>query len=147
MAYILNGNIIEQSGTNTSLAGLELITGVNSLSHTNNGLEYTVYDLGTLRLNISGIQTILPDIEMILSNCGVDNVNLAVNVLDGGVLNIGRKLTENGNDTFSSGTAIINTEHNAYYGKGRSVTAQSGGTINWYGGELKLGNGIECELG
>ena len=55
MAFALSGNIITQTGTDTSLAGISAIAGVITTTRVGG---FITYDLGALQLRVSGNLTI-----------------------------------------------------------------------------------------
>lgn len=58
MSFSYANNIITQTGTDNDLSGLGSITGVTTTSYSS---RYSIYDIGTLRLDIEGDLTINPE--------------------------------------------------------------------------------------
>jgi len=151
MAFNLSGDIITQTGTNTSLAGIEDIAGVTL---TNLG-TLLIYDLGTLHFRVNGTQSINATDNgnremMVIGTTGTQDT-IDIIVQNGGTLNIGHRTT--------GGTSAISSERffpsiyekaNHDFGDSRTksepsqanlgatnakgfLVVDAGGTFNWYG--------------
>lgn len=143
-------NIIVQSGTDTSLAGLSGVTGVTV---TTIG-TLIIYDLGTSGLAIDGTLTInsddVSDREMLVAGqAGATQAFTDVDIRSGGVLNVGHRSIQ-GAVQYSSEQNFPSIYEKASIdfgeGNGKAFAAgigdnngkpflavQRAGTLNWYG--------------
>ena len=130
MSFSLTGEVITQSGTDTSLSGLSAISGV-TVTGTSTGK--IIYALNTRRLVVSGSLIIDPDVECLvfLNNCPYPNLNYT------GTLQIGRKRTSSGRTRYSEGDAIIvnrqATDHYDTVNYGAMASSANGSSFIGYG--------------
>jgi hypothetical protein len=126
-------NVITQTGTDTSLAGLIGLAGVTSTTTSSAGGNARVVNIGSNRLIINGTLTVDPEFETLFQNSAAARPNIDV----AGTLNIGRAVVVNSATRYSTGMAI----HVGDNGSAWSETLASirvTGTLNWYGGTLNL---------
>ena len=95
-------NIIIQSGNDTSLSGLSGVTGVTVTSFPN----FTIYDLGTSGLAITGTLTINSSDTggremLVCGQSGTTQAFIDIDVRSGGTLNVGHR-TNAGSEAYSS---------------------------------------------
>jgi len=133
MAFSLSGSTITQTGTDTSLDGIELLSGVTRI--TASGLSF--YILNTRTIRVEGTLSIDPEIEsMIFINYGN---GITFDVRSGGVCNFGREIDIGASvNRFSSGTiALFTRNSDSEFDENRSdLYVRGGGTLNWYGGTV-----------
>ena len=72
MAYVLNGTIITQSGTDTNLSGLSSISGVTI---TDMGNGYKLYDIGSNSIYFTGTQNITSKEQLVTRHATNSMVN------------------------------------------------------------------------
>lgn len=133
MSFTLTGSVITQTGTDTSLSGLNGISGVTVTGDANGKL---IYRLSALRLVVDGSLIIDPDYECLVFEADCTTLpNLTYN----GTLQIGRKTVTSGRIRYSSGDAIIGN----YMAAGDGITngsflavAADGSSFIWYGGRV-----------
>jgi len=133
MSFSLASGIITQTGTDTSLDGIELLSGVTRIS--SNSLSF--YILDNLTISVQGTLSIDPEVEsMIFINYGN---TITFDVKSGGVCNFGREIDIGASvNRFSSGTiALFTRNSDSSYKEGSSdLYVRDGGTLNWYGGTV-----------
>ena len=130
----LNGTIT-QTGTDTNLSGLSGVLGVVVVD---NGSHKT-YHLDGKKLRIDGTLTIDPQVECLL----FEQQDLDIY----GTLNFGVTSLVGGATRYSRAIGLIS--HDIGYGH-QDVTGfliQSGGTLNWNGGAMKLRGGCDFKNG
>lgn len=143
MAFALSGSIITQSGTDTSLAGLSSIAGVTTT--TVNGRS--IYNIGTLRISVTGTLTISPRTEMIIAGtpaarplfyAGASTANLT----------IGSSVTQNGAKVFTTLPWLVTTVHS---GNPSVFNLQDfnwqQGTFTWHEGTFVSASGASWGAG
>ena len=156
MAFTLSGSIITQTGTDTSLAGISAIAGVITTIRVGG---FTVYDLGVLQLRVSGNLSIGAEIApfeqlIIGQNAGPSTIP-DIDVLNGGVLNIGHQYTsESVVDSVTSQTLIYEPGANKGFEESNGFTTgsaflrvNSGGTLNWFSGVINIWGGVVTSSG
>lgn len=132
MTFSLSGSIITQSGTDTDISGLGGITGVTT---TTVG-DRNYYNLGTLKLLITGTLTHDPDAECILTTVtGTGNPAIEVST---GTYNFGIETTSGAKTRYSSGVGIVcqggDTNNNAeWQQQNYSCIYLSASTATWVG--------------
>ncbi|NER29431.1 MAG: hypothetical protein F6J89_17835 [Symploca sp. SIO1C4] len=132
MAFNLSGGTITQTGTDTDLGGLAGLGGVTTVGNA----DYTVYDIGTNQLVIQGTCTLTPEIECIVQSDGVSSLP-AVDIENGGTLNIGAIISQSGFDRRPTGLAMhLENDASSFQPNSASLRVRSGGTLNWYGGTI-----------
>jgi hypothetical protein len=145
MAFTYSGGIITQTGTDTNLAGLSGITGVNVITY--GLLPFSVYDMGTNRLDIEGSLTIDPEANMFISNAPTGVFpNGALNVRNTGTLTLGVKTVVGTAVKYTQGTAFILAER-GNLNTDASLIIEDGGTFNAYGAEIKMAGPTRCMNG
>ncbi len=134
--WSLSGNIITQSGQGT-LEGLEAIAGVNVCEV----LGKTVYDVasGNRQLNITGTLFIDPEVEMLLM--GYDGTTELFNVINNGILVLGRFIDQLGFRRHSIGTAIDFENTQTVGSFIDRVSFEDNSTLHWFGGTVALEGG------
>ena len=142
MAFAFAGDLITQSGTDTSLAGIEAIAGVTAVTY-GNTVQYRVDD--NIRINITGTLTIDPYREtlLMLDNADSGSGGQATFTISSGTLNLGTVAT---NGVFPEGIPAIifgGTPNPWWSGAagvgnftGSTFVLQTGGTLNWNGGAI-----------
>jgi hypothetical protein len=145
MAFTYSGGIITQTGTDTNLAGLSGITGVSVITY--GLLPFSVYDMGTNRLDIEGSLTIDPEANMFISNAPTGVFpNGALNVRNTGTLTLGVKTVVGTAVKYTQGTAFILAER-GNLNTDASLIIEDGGTFNAYGAEIKMAGPTRCMNG
>lgn len=135
MAFSYSNGVITQTADNTDLSGLSGLTGVTVISYSN---RYTVYALGTNRLDIEGNLTINPEENMFISNASTGTApNMAVNVRNGATLTLGEKTTVGTANKYTTGTAFILAERGTLNNDG-SLLVESGATLEAYGATIQM---------
>lgn len=151
MAFTLNGSFVEQTGTNTSLAGIEALAGVTL---TTLG-DLRIYDMGSLHLRIDGNLTINNTDtgfkEILVIGTGGGSSNIDVHVRNGGTLTIGLRASQGVTEFSSSGffPSIFEKDSLTFGTSSAKATAgqttlgasgnkgflvvDTGGSLNWYG--------------
>lgn len=136
MSFSYSNGVITQTGTDTDLTGLIGLTGVTVISH--GQLDYSIYDLGSNRLDIKGTLTINPEANMFITNANTDLApNMSINVRSTGTLTCGVKTVVGDAVKYTTGTAFISAERGSVNIDG-SFYVESGGTFNAYGATVKL---------
>jgi len=131
MAFTLSGSTITQTGTDTDLSGLAGIAGVTVETHGAN----TTYFVGDVKIEFAGECTIDPRKERLVY--GAASRPNSVDILNGGVLNIGLQITENGGTYVTKGTAVeIPSTSLPGCCKDGALTVRSGGTLNIFGATI-----------
>ena len=139
MSFSESGGVITQTGTDADLSGLSAIAGVS----TNTNRDVTIYDIGTLRLDVQGTLSHDPDTEVLI--CTYIGANPSITL--SGTYNYGIETTANGNTRRSGGMGLIiqggdtasQAEHQMNNYGGIYV---NGGTLNMYGGVYLGDRGI-----
>lgn len=147
MTFTLNGSVVDQTGTNTSLSGLDAIAGVTLLSTSN----LDIYDMGTLRLNVEGTLTIngtsdAATREMLVVGVGGATQNVDINIADGGTLIVGSldsqggvefnqeqfwpSIYEDAATDFGDGNGNISNDGGT---TDAFINVEGGGRLEWYG--------------
>ncbi|MCT4663724.1 MAG: hypothetical protein N4A45_00655 [Flavobacteriales bacterium] len=126
-SFSISGSVITQSGTNSSLDGIQNLNGV-SVSTQNN---IRVYNIGNRRLVINGNLTIDPETEMLI--VGYASGEMLV-VQNNGRLTIGKQITTNGFTRYSEGMAIY--LENCPSGFTDRVSFRNNARLDWYGGVI-----------
>jgi hypothetical protein len=145
MAFTYSGGIITQTGTDTNLSGLSGLTGVNVITY--GLLPFSVYDIGTNRLDIEGSLTIDPEANMFISNAPTGVFpNGALNVRNNGTLTLGVKTVVGTAVKYTQGTAFILAER-GNLNTDASLIIEDGGTLNAYGAEIKMAGPTRCMNG
>jgi hypothetical protein len=128
------------TGTATSLSasGLGSVTGVVSI---NTGTK-TIYNIGTVKLNINGTLSFDSNSEMIVSSGNSPQRQLEIN--NGGNLTIDGRLIVNGEtiDTYEYGIVFSSENLVACCANGH-IKVNGGGTLNLYGASIRVGSVIE----
>lgn len=127
--FSISGNVITQNGTNTSLNGIQNLSGV-SVSTQNN---IRVYNIGDRRLVVNGNLTIDPESEMLI--IGYTSGEMLV-VQNNATLTIGKEINTNGFKRYSEGTAIYLDYCDPGYDN--RVTFKNNATFHWYGGFISI---------
>lgn len=116
MSFSLNSGtgVITQTGTNTNLSGLASISGVTVTDDDPTGQGLTIYDMGDLRLKISGTLSHDPDKELMIfhhEKSSSDNgVNEPVITITGNsTYNYGVKTNAYGKSGYSTGCGLMIT--------------------------------------
>jgi hypothetical protein len=130
MSFSEASGIITQTGTDTNLSGLNGVTGVTVVD---NGSHKT-YHLDDKKLRINGTLTIDPQVECLL----FERQNLDIY----GTLNFGVTSSIGGATRYSRSIGLIS--HDDGYER---FLVQSGGTLNWNGGAMKLRGGCNFMAG
>jgi hypothetical protein len=145
MAFTYSGGIITQTGTDTNLSGLSGLTGVSVITY--GLLPFSVYDIGTNRLDIEGSLTIDPEANMFISNAPTGVFpNGALNVRNTGTLTLGVKTVVGTAVKYTQGTAFILAER-GNLNTDASLIIEDGGTFNAYGAEIKMAGPTRCMNG
>lgn len=147
MTFTLNGSVVDQTGTNTSLSGLDAISGVTLLSTSN----LNIYDMGTLRLNVEGTLTIsgtsdAATREMLVVGVSGATQNVDINIADGGTLIVGSldtqgtvdfnqeqfwpSIYEDAATDFGDGNGNISNDGGT---SDAFINVEGGGRLEWYG--------------
>jgi len=136
MSFAYSAGVITQTGTDTDLSGLIGLTGVSVISH--GQLDYSIYDLGSNRLDIEGTLTINPEVNMFITNANTGLApNMSVNVRSTGTLTCGVKTVVGDAVKYTTGTAFISADRGSVNLDG-SFYVESGGTFNAYGATIEL---------
>ena len=135
MSFSESNGTITQTGTDTSLSGLNGVTGVTVVD---NGSHKT-YHLDGKKLRIDGTLTIDPQVECLL----FERQDLDIY----GTLNFGVTSLVGGATRYSRAIGLIS--HDIGYGHNGATgfLIQSGGTLNWNGGAMKLRGGCDFKNG
>lgn len=126
----ITGQYIIQSGTDTTLAGLNGITGVTTIN-ANTTNRRVVYDLGLNQLRFQGTVTHDPDEYEIVSN-----VRNGLSFESGCNYTYGIERVVNGRKTYSKGTGLVSTYVGDFFTL-FGVTFSGTHIFNWYGGVLQ----------
>ena len=109
MSFSQVGSVITQTGSDGNLAGLSGLNGVSVITY--GLLPYSVYDIGTNRLDIEGSLIINPEANMFISNAPTGVYpNGALNVRSTGTLTLGVKTVVGTAVKYTQGTAFILAE-------------------------------------
>ena len=133
MSFAISGTLITQTGTDTDLSGLNGLSGVTTIS---NG-QHKVYHLDERQLYIAGTLTIDPQAECLFMESGDD-----LRVRNNGTLNFGVTSVVNGVTKYSRAIGLVYSDTG--YAK---FLIESGGTLNWNGGAMKLSGGADFKDG
>ena len=133
MSFSESGGLITQTGTDTDLSGLQGVSGVIVV---NNGSHKT-YHLDNVGLRINGTLTIDPQVECLL----FEQQDLDIF----GTLNFGVTTVIGGATRYSRAIGLISYE--SYSNGYLKFFVQSGGTLNWNGGAMKLRGGCDFKDG
>ena len=131
MSFSLSGTVITQSGTNTSLAGIEALAGVTR--STDDGKSF--YVVSDREIRVTGTLTLDPEVESALFINENNNITFDVR----GTCNFGKEIDVGALvNRFSSGTLLMfsNPNNNSYQEDESDLYISSGGTLNWYGGTV-----------
>lgn len=140
---IVNTAIITQSGTDTSMAALASVPGVDT---TVSGTDVT-YKMRGLQLRFTGTCTFNPDFEhFVFDATQRGSGGHEVQVSSGGTLNVGSAIVANGYTYYPSGNAFICDKPYPNSGNGfndlltatASLYVAPGGTLNYAGGYSRL---------
>lgn len=140
---IVNTAIITQSGTDTSMAALASVPGVDT---TVSGTDVT-YKMRGLQLRFTGTCTFNPDFEHFVFDATQRGPGgHEVQVSSGGTLNVGSAIVANGYTYYPSGNAFICDKPYPNSGNGfndlltatASLYVAPGGTLNYAGGYSRL---------
>lgn len=157
MSFSYVGGVITQTGTDTSLAGLNGLTGVTTTTTVGGYTRYVTAN--TLRIN--GTLTIGGDaapLEQLVIGVNSSHTATIINVAAGGSLTIGRKQTAYGlTDSASAQLLIFEPGENRGYVDSTGVPGsstnlpflkvQTGGSLNWVSGIVSCWGGILFESG
>jgi hypothetical protein len=130
MSFQEASGIITQTGTDTDLSGLNGVTGVVVVD---NGSHKT-YHIDGKQLKITGTLTLDPQVECLL----FERYPLYIS----GTLNFGVTSVIGGATRYSRAIGLIS--HDINYAR---FLVQSGGTLNWNGGAMKLTGGCDFMSG
>ena len=130
MSFSVSSTTITQTGTDTDLSALNGIAGVIVVD---NGSHKT-YHLDGKKLRIDGVLTIDPQVECLL----FEQQDLDIY----GTLNFGVTSLIGGATRYSRAIGLIS--HDTGYAR---FLVQSGGTLNWNGGAMKLNGGCDFKNG
>jgi hypothetical protein len=130
MSFSEASGIITQTGIDTNLSGLSGVLGVVVVD---NGSHKT-YHLDGKKLRIDGVLTIDPQVECLL----FEQQDLDIY----GTLNFGVTSLIGGATRYSRAIGLIS--HDTGYAR---FLVQSGGTLNWNGGAMKLNGGCDFKNG
>ena len=139
MTFSISGSTITQTGVDADLSGLASITGVDIFQQG----SHTVYSVGDRRLNIQGDLSIDPEFEEIVFGDGAPFRTM--DVLSGGILNVGREINIGAEqNAFSTGVMARFTDPSTdtFRETEASFRVSSGGTFNWFGGAMYANNPI-----
>lgn len=139
------GGVIVQSGTDTDLSGLVGVTGVTVTALT----HWSIYDLGTNRLQITGTLTINGsdggDKETLVVGVDGGTQEVDIDITSTGTLNVGRLATQSVDyaterfwPSIFEDAAIDFTDGNGNISNDGGTTdafinVEGDGTLNWYG--------------
>ena len=142
MSFTQTGSVITQTGTDGNLAGLSGLTGVSVITY--GLLPYSVYDIGTNRLDIEGALIIDPEANMFISNAPTGVYpNGALNIRSTGTLTLGVKTVVGTAIKYTQGTAFILAER-GNLNTDASLIIEDGGTFNAFGAEIKMAGPTRC---
>lgn len=133
MSFSLSNGVITQSGTDANLSGLSSISGVTTIT---NGTQ-TVYNVGNLRISVTGNLTIDPEIEEL--SFGTSAPYPMVGVTSTGTLQIGFEYDVGGTTPrYSAGTWARFARQSASTSSDSqsALRVETGGTLHWYGGAM-----------
>lgn len=135
--FTLSGSTITQTGLDTDLSGLNIVSGVTVISEGTGTNQFNVYDIGNRQLRIQGTLTINPTNEQLLF--GTSSPANSLLIQNGGILNLGIDKTVNSATYQTTGKGIIipNSGLPACCSNG-ALTVQNGGTLNWKGATIQL---------
>ena len=140
MTWTKSGATITQTGTDADLSGLSAISGVTTTAFNSN---FTIYDLGSNRLEIQGTLTHDPDVEMLVySATGTTDVTTPVIVITStGTYNYGVERTGNGNSAYSSGVGLMCVREDTggqreWRTNQKGLIQNNSGTLNLKGGAI-----------
>jgi hypothetical protein len=142
MTFVLSGTTITQSGTDTDLSGLSSIAGVTT--ETVGG--QTWYYMGDTKLSITGTLDHDPETEVLIF--GDSAPASTVNIVSGGVYNLGQPITLNGFTRYSEKLAVFvgnSSGSNTFNSTQGSLNVDSGGTWNWNGGVISAIKAVGSE--
>ena len=143
MAYVLNGTIITQSGTDTNLSGLSSISGVTI---TDMGNGYKLYDIGSNSIYFTGTQNITSKEQLVTRHATNSMVNPTIKIL--GTLTLGQELTLQGNSFIDDHLYILCTGGtNSKSWDTHSIQVGNGGHYIQYGGSIVISNTFSAEVG
>lgn len=120
-----------QTDTDTDISGIGNVNGV-TLYTFGSGSDVRRVARVTVNLTINGTLTLDPEHEELVL---VGDKGITIN----GTFNIGKKITINGVDRYSFGTAIHSTASAAWNDTPYLVEVKNGGKLNWYGGVIYSG--------
>lgn len=143
MSFSYSNGVVTQSGTNTSLAGIEAMFGVTAHTFGAGNHQRIVYEFAGVRLLITGSLTFNPNDEQIYMDENVGFPNIQVN--NNATLHVNGKETLVGFDVYSKLTAIYCGASNTstgYINDAGSIDVENGGTLLWDGGEINTGQSL-----
>jgi hypothetical protein len=132
MAFTLDTatSVITQTGVDANPSGLANIAGVTVIDRGNTTTSYTIYDLGTLRLDIAGDLTHDPDRYQIVAN-----IQNGFRVIGGADYKYGIERERFGRFTYSKGLGIVSTYQGNFFNQFGVVLG--GGVMTWNGGIMR----------
>jgi len=137
MTWTKSGATIIQTDTDANLSGLNGISGITTTAFNDN---FTIYNLGSNRLEIRGTLTHDPDVEMLVySATGTDATTPVIVITSTGTYNYGVERTGNGNSAYSSGVGLMCVREDT--GGSREWRANQKGLIQNNSGTLNLKGG------
>ena len=112
MSFSLSAGLITQSGTDANLSGLASVAGVVATDDDPTGRGIIIYDMGNLRLRITGTLSHDPDKEIMIfhhtkSNGSNSTIERVLSIAGGGTYNYGIRTSYGGKVGYSSGCGLI----------------------------------------
>ena len=104
MVFTLSGTTITQSGTDDDYSGLSAIAGVTTKTHN----DLKIYEIGELRLEVTGTISHDPAKEMVVSTYGGTLMETPI-ITNTGTYNYGKKTESNGNIRYSALPGLYRT--------------------------------------
>lgn len=139
---LTSSTLITQTGTDTSLASLEGMTGVTVIKEgVGTSREYKIYDIGNRQLIINGKLTIDASKEMLLVGATSPANVVSIN----GTLTIKDNETINGFTLYQQRTAIRTTYNNYRCCDSFSLDVANSGTLNMQGGGIESSSSIQFQ--
>ena len=147
-SFVLNGNTITQSNTDTSLMGLQdaIFDGIVTRLSIGTGTDgRVIYSIGNRKLLITGTLTINPELEAIFA--GVASPSSVFEISGTGTLNVTGQIIENGIPRYSTQLFMWSPYQNGNCCGAHGLRVRSGGTLNWLGGAIRVGSALSFDAG
>jgi len=143
VSFALAGSVITQTGTDTTLSGIEALAGVTARTYGTGIHLRTIYEFSGVRLEVSGSLSFNPRVEMMYFDETCPLPTVQINNL--GTFEIAGIETRSGYDIYTKLTAIYSAPSNTstgYINDGGAIDVEVGGTFLWNGGEVHTGQSL-----